>query len=151
MVSIIMQPLFDGAVDKLRISRKNPFFIGFQVFRTLLVVLVGYVFDVAPSFGEGMRTLQLFFTGQNFSAGIEEISKLGLVASDYIILLAGAIIILIASIIQERHLDTDIRTMLDSKPFALRFLLLYLGIMTVVIFGIYGSGYNAADFVYMQF
>ena len=30
-------------------------------------------------------------------------------------------------------------------------LLLYLGIMTVVIFGIYGSGYNAADFVYMQF
>ncbi len=151
MVSIIMQPLFDGAVDKLRISRKNPFFIGFQVFRTLLVVFVGYVFDVAPSFGEGMRTLQLFFTGQNFSAGIEEISKLGLVASDYIILLAGAIIILIASIIQERHLDTDIRTMLDSKPFALRFLLLYLGIMTVVIFGIYGSGYNAADFVYMQF
>ncbi len=151
MVSIIMQPLFDGAVDKLRISRKNPFFIGFQVFRTLLVVLVGYVFDVAPSFGEGMRTLQLFFTGQNFSAGIEEISKLGLVASDYIILLIGAIIILIASIIQERHLDTDIRTMLDRKPVALRFLLLYLGIMTVVIFGIYGSGYNAADFVYMQF
>ena len=151
MISIIMQPLFDGAVDKLRISRKNPFFIGFQVVRTLLVVLVGYVFDVAPSFGEGMRTLQLFFTGQNFSAGIEEISKLGLVASDYIILLAGAIIILIASIIQERHLDTDIRTMLDRKPFALRFLLLYLGIMTVVIFGIYGSGYNAADFVYMQF
>ena len=41
--------------------------------------------------------------------------------------------------------------MLDRKPFALRFLLLYLGIMTVVIFGIYGSGYNAADFVYMQF
>ncbi len=151
MVSIIMQPLFDGAVDKLRISRKNPFFIGFQVFRTLLVVLVGYVFDVAPSFGEGMRTLQLFFTGQNFSAGIEEISKLGLVASDYIILLIGAIIILIASIIQERHLDTDIRTMLDRKPVALRFLLLYLGVMTVVIFGIYGSGYNAADFVYMQF
>jgi hypothetical protein len=41
--------------------------------------------------------------------------------------------------------------MLDRKPVALRFLLLYLGVMTVVIFGIYGSGYNAADFVYMQF
>ena len=151
MVSILLQPLFDGAVDKLRISRKNPFFIGFQIFRTLLVVLVGYVFDVAPSFGEGMRTLSLFFTGQDFSKGMEEIGKLGLTVPDYIIILAGAIIILIASIIQERHLDTDIRTMLDRKPFMLRFVLLYLGIMTVVIFGIYGSGYNAADFVYMQF
>ena len=151
MVSILLQPLFDGAVDKLRISRKNPFFVGFQIFRTLLVVLVGYVFDVAPSFGEGMRTLSLFFTGQDFSKGMEEIGKLGLTVPDYIIILAGAVIILIASIIQERHLDTDIRTMLDRKPFALRFLLLYLGIMTVVIFGIYGSGYNAADFVYMQF
>ena len=29
--------------------------------------------------------------------------------------------------------------------------LLYLGVMAVVIFGVYGSGYNAADFVYMQF
>ena len=151
MVSILLQPLFDGAVDKLRISRKNPFFVGFQIFRTLLVVLVGYVFDVAPSFGEGMRTLSLFFTGQDFSKGMEEIGKLGLTVPDYIIILAGAVIILIASIIQERHLDTDIRTMLDRKPFMLRFLLLYLGIMTVVIFGIYGSGYNAADFVYMQF
>ena len=151
MVSILLQPLFDGAVDKLRISRKNPFFVGFQIFRTLLVVLVGYVFDVAPSFGEGMRTLSLFFTGQDFSKGMEEIGKLGLTVPDYIIILAGAVIILIASIIQERHLDTDIRTMLDRKPFMPRFLLLYLGIMTVVIFGIYGSGYNAADFVYMQF
>ena len=151
MVSILLQPLFDGAVDKLRISRKNPFFVGFQIFRTLLVVLVGYVFDVAPSFGEGMRTLSLFFTGQDFSKGMEEIGKLGLTVPDYIIILAGAVIILIASIIQERHLDTDIRTMLDRKPFMLRFVLLYLGIMTVVIFGIYGSGYNAADFVYMQF
>ncbi len=151
MVSILLQPLFDGAVDKLRISRKNPFFVGFQILRTLLVVLVGYVFDVAPSFGEGMRTLSLFFTGQDFSAGMAEIGKLGLNLPDYIILLAGALVILVASLIQEKHHDTDIRTMLDSKPFALRFLLLYAGIMAVVIFGIYGSGYNAADFVYMQF
>ena len=151
MISILMQPLFDGIIDKLHIRRQNPFFVGFQIFRTLLIVLVGYVFDVAPSFGEGMRTLTLFFTGQDFSAGMAEISKLGLVTADYIILLAGAIVILVASIIQERHLDTDIRTMLDQKPLALRFALLYLGIMTVIIFGIYGSGYNAADFVYMQF
>ena len=151
MLSIIMQPLFDGAVDKLRISRKNPVFIGFQIFRTLIVVLVGYVFDVAPSFEQGMRTIALFFTGQNFGEGYSEISKLGLVLPDYAVLLIASGIVLVASIIQERNPETTIRTMLDRKPFALRFLVLYAAVMAIVIFGIYGSGYNAADFVYMQF
>jgi hypothetical protein len=28
---------------------------------------------------------------------------------------------------------------------------LYIAVMSIVVFGVYGSGYNAADFVYMQF
>lgn len=151
MISILIQPIFDSAVNKLHINRSNPFFVGFQIIRTLLVILVGYVFDVAPSFEQGMRTLNLFFTGQDFSKGMEEIATLGLLPQDYVVLLLGAIVVLISSIIQEKHHDTDIRSLLDQRSFKLRFLLLYVGIMSVIIFGIYGSGYNAADFVYMQF
>ena len=151
MLSIIMQPLFDGVVDKLHINRKNPFFVAFQIIRTLLVVLVVYVFDVAPSFEQGMRTIGLFFTGQNINTGIEEISKLGLIPQDYVVLIIASIVVLVASIIQERHQDTDIRSMLDNTHFTVRFAVLYVAVMAIVIFGIYGSGYNAADFVYMQF
>ena len=151
MLSILMQPLFDGVVDRLRISRKNPVFIGFQIFRTLLVILVGYVFDVAPSFEQGMRTIGLFFTGQNLAAGYAEITKLGLGWRDYLILLLASVVVLVASIIQERHPDTTIRAMLDKKSYVFRFVVLYIAVMSIVIFGVYGSGYNAADFVYMQF
>ncbi len=151
MLSILMQPLFDALTEKLHINKDNFFFGLFQMVRTFIVVLVGYVFDVAPSFGQGMRTIGLFFTGQNFSLGMSEIGSLGLWGKDYLVIFAGIVIILIASIIQERHPETDIRTMLDSKPFIWRFLLIYGGILAVIIFGIYGSGYNAADFVYMQF
>ena len=151
MLSILLQPLFDGVVDKLHIKRTNPFFIGFQIFRTLIVVLVGYVFDVAPSFGEGMRTLTEFFTNQNIPQAFEQLSKIPLIAHDYAVIGLGGVVILIASLIQERHQDTDIRHMLDKKHFFVRALVLYIGVMAVVIFGVYGSGYNAADFVYMQF
>ncbi len=151
MLSILMQPLFDGAVDRLHINRKNPFFVGFQIFRTLLVVLVGYVFDVAPSFSEGMRTIALFFTGQNVALGVEQIGEIGLLPQDYCVLIVASLVVLVASIIQERHPDTDIRTMLDQKPYLVRLVVLYVAVMSIVIFGIYGSGYNAADFVYMQF
>ncbi len=151
MLSILLQPVFDGITDKLHINRKNPFFVLFQLLRTFIVVLVGYVFDVAPSFFGGIQTIGLFFTGQDMERGISEINGLGLIPQDFVVLLIGMAIIFIASVIQERHPDTTIRVMLDQKPLALRFVLLYLGVIAVVIYGIYGSGYNAADFVYMQF
>ena len=58
---------------------------------------------------------------------------------------------LFVSIMQERKPEITLRERMDEKPFAFRFILLYLAIMAVVIFGIYGSGFNASSFVYMQF
>jgi D-alanyl-lipoteichoic acid acyltransferase DltB (MBOAT superfamily) len=106
MLSILMQPLFDGVVDKLRINRKNPLFIFFQMFRTFIVVLVGYVFDVAPTFNHGMMTISRFFTDQDFSRGMTEIlgnsvkKGLGLTWKDYVLLAVCIVVILIISIIQ---------------------------------------------------
>ena len=156
MLSIIMQPLFDAALDKLHIKRERPWYALFAMFRTFLIVLVGYVFDVAPSFGEGMNTIIKFFTNQNFAQGIEQIWGLQYNGSwldyqDYIILALGIAIMLFVSIMQERKPQITLRERMDEKPFALRFILLYLAIMAVVIFGIYGSGFNASSFVYMQF
>ena len=152
MVSILLEPLFISAKDKLHIKDTNIPFILFQMFRTFLIVLVGYVFDVAPSFSQAMRTFWLFFTNQNFKLGYSQISDLGLGKKDYLVVLIGGLIIFIASVIQERAKDgLDIRHMLDKKPFILRFALLFVCLISIVVFGIYGSGYSAADFVYAQF
>ena len=152
MVSILLEPLFISAKDKLHIKDTNIPFMLFQMFRTFLIVLVGYVFDVAPSFSQAMRTFWLFFTNQNFKLGYSQISDLGLGKKDYLVVLIGGLIIFIASIIQERAKNgMDIRHMLDRKPFILRFALLFVDLISIVVFGIYGSGYSAADFVYAQF
>ena len=152
MVSILLEPLFISAKDKLHIKDTNIPFMLFQMFRTFLIVLVGYVFDVAPSFSQAMRTFWLFFTNQNFKLGYSQISDLGLGKKDYLVVLIGGLILFIASVIQERAKDgLDIRHMLDKKPFILRFALLFVCLISIVVFGIYGSGYSAADFVYAQF
>jgi len=153
MLSILMQPIFDAITDKLHIDRENFFFRLFQILRTFIVVLVGYVFDVAPSFSEAMRTFGAFFTAQNFSAGINEISTLGLNGIEYTMIGIFTIVLFVVSVIQEKHekKGENIRQMLDRKPFMLRWAVLFIGIMTVLIFGVYGSGFNAIEFVYMQF
>lgn len=151
MISVLMKPVFEWCHKKLHINPKSAPYTVFQILRTFIVILVGYVFDVAPSFTQAMRTFWLFFTDQSISTGLSEISTLGLVGNQYVLLSVGAVFIFIISVIQERHDKTTIRDMLDQKPFILRWFAMFVGIMLVVSLGVYGSGFDTADFVYMQF
>ena len=152
MLSILLKPIFDGITAKLHINPKSFGFSLFQIFRTLLVVLVGYVFDIAPNFGYAMDTFVKFFTDQNIPLMTQQYAEMNILSNkDYAIIGIGAALIFVVSLIQERHPEKTIREMIDRKPFAVRWLTVYAAIMVIIIFGIYGSGYNAADFVYMQF
>lgn len=151
MISILLKPVFDWVLAKLKINAQSFGYGIFQMLRTFLVVLVGYVFDVAPNFAEAMNTFKLAFVDQSFSAGWSQISELGLDKFDYAIIIFAMIVVFVASVIQERHSSTTIREMLDKKPFLLRYFLLFAGVMLVLVFGIYGPGYDPAAFVYMQF
>ena len=151
MISILLKPVFDWVLAKLRINAQSFAYGIFQMFRTFLVVLVGYVFDVAPNFAEAMNTFKLAFVDQSFSVGWSQISELGLDKFDYAIIIFAMIVVFVASVIQERHSSTTIREMLDKKPFALRGFVIFAGVLIVLVFGIYGPGYDPAAFVYMQF
>lgn len=151
MISILIKPVFDWGLAKLRINAQSFAYGVFQMFRTFLVVLVGYVFDVAPNFAEAMNTFKLAFVDQSFSVGWSQISELGLDKFDYAIIIFAMIVVFVASVIQERHSSTTIREMLDKKSFALRGFVIFAGLMFVLVFGIYGPGYDPAAFVYMQF
>ena len=70
---------------------------------------------------------------------------------DYGLLCMCTAIVFTVSVIQERNSADTIRSMLDRRPFALRFVVILSGVMMVLLFGIYGPGYDAAEFVYMQF
>lgn len=151
MISILLKPVFDWVLAKLRINAQSFAYGVFQMFRTFLVVLVGYVFDVAPNFSQAMNTFKLALVDQSLSVGWSQISELGLDKFDYAIIIFAMIVVFVASVIQERHSSTTIREMLDRKPFALRGLVIFAGLMLVLVFGIYGPGYDPAAFVYMQF
>ena len=59
--------------------------------------------------------------------------------------------LLCVSLVQERNSGRSLRVMLDEKPFIIRYVLLLVGILYILVFGIYGPGYDPAEFVYMQF
>ena len=151
MLAVLLKPVFEWTLNKLHIKAESGAYTVFRIVRTYLLVLVGYVFDVAPDFNQSMRTFGLFFTGQNFAVGIKEIGELGLSVQEFILLGAGVLLIFFVSLYQERHDKITVRSVLDKKPFIVRWAVVFAAVIALVVFGIYGSGYNAADFVYMQF
>lgn len=151
MLSLLLEPLLRRFVKKLRINVKSKAFVLFQMARTFVIVFIGYVFDVAADFGDAMYTFRMMLTDQNFSRGWVEINALGLGKKDYLVLAGCTMVVFIVSAIQEKCANESLRVMLDQKPFFVRYILLLVGIIVLLVFGIYGPGYNPADFVYMQF
>ena len=151
MISILLKPVFDWTLAKLRINPKSFLYGVFQMFRTFIVVIIGYVFDVAINFTGSMRMLKRAVFNQNFTEGWSQISNFGLGKKDYLILLMGALVIFVVSVIQERNSTTTLREILDKKSILVRWSLIFVCLVTILIFGIYGPGYNPAEFVYAQF
>ena len=151
MLSTLLEPVFEQMAKKLRINTASRSFVLFQMLRTFLIVAIGYVFDVAADFADAMYTFRMILTDQSLPRGLSEIPKLKLHVMDYPILLVCTFALLGVSLIQEKHPDTTLRVMLDERPFLIRYLVLLVGLAMLMVFGIYGPGYDVAAFVYMQF
>ncbi|MBO7252671.1 MAG: MBOAT family protein [Oscillospiraceae bacterium] len=151
MLSTLLEPVFESWAVGLKIKTASFGFRLFQMARTFLVVAIGYVFDIAPDLLDSLISFKRILLDQNWQVGLAQIRQLPLDAWDYLVLAISSLILLGASIIQERNDGKTIRQMLDEKPFALRLFVILMGIMMIMVFGWYGPGFSAAEFVYMQF
>ncbi|MCR4890873.1 MAG: MBOAT family protein [Lachnospiraceae bacterium] len=157
-VSMLLAPSFLALRNKLHISEKSIPFILFQIIRTWIFILIGYVFDIALSVTMGFRFMWKIFTNFDLNLFLEkEFRKVfgkGVSGSqallNYRILFISLLVLLIVGIIQEKS-GRRIRDILDRKPFILQFAVLFVGILFTLIYGAYGSGYDVKGFVYMNF
>ena len=74
---------------------------------------------------------------------------LGLDAKEWNVLLIGIAFLLIVDIF--RYKKVDLVSFFMEQNLWFRWILFYVGIIIVVLFGVYGARYNAAGFIYFQF
>ena len=75
--------------------------------------------------------------------------KIGITAGDFIIVVIGVAIMFVVSLLQEKGIN--IREKISKQNIVFRWILYYGIIFTIIIFGIYGVGYDASSFIYGQF
>ena len=153
IISTELEPLYEKFQEKTHADTHLPYRI-FQMIRTFLLIASLRTFDMYRGVGTAFAKFGSIFTGGNygiFSDG--SLLKIGLTVSDYLVVLAGCLIMLIVSICQEkaRRMDDSLRDRLLDRPFILRWLVAAVLVVTIVIFGAYGIGYDASAFIYGQF
>lgn len=143
MLGLLLQPLF-ATIKKRWNLDSQPWYKAFQILRTTLIVMIGMMIFRAETLSQAWSMLK----------GIVDIIPVqlfeyGLVKTDFFVLLLGMGMMFILSLYQEK--GGDVQVLIDKKSLVLRYTIVLLLLTLIVIFGMYGKGYNASDFIYGGF
>ena len=158
VLGLLLEPLFVKWLEKLHINRQSKGWKLFGIIRTFIVVTIGRVFPKAASFSVAVSMFFSMFKPNHSKPFMDIMMSLGITGTDYIILFAGIIIWFFISLYEEKYAlkhggdGTDaFRIMLETKPTAIRWIVLLAGFAFVLAMGVYGPGYDASAFIYRGF
>lgn len=152
VLSELFGPLFQWVIKKMQINTECFSWKMFQSLRTFVCFAMGLsLFRSYGGFAEGMRIWKSAFSTFNpwiFFDG--SLLNLGLDAKDMLVLMMSLMILGISGMMRE-YIKRPIREWLAEQNLIFRWVLLYLLLFSVIIFGCYGLGYDSQAFIYQQF
>lgn len=77
-----------------------------------------------------------------------DILRMGLDGKDWNVLLVSILFLFVVNYLQQTG---SVRERLERQPFWFRYAVYIIGILAVLVFGIYGPGFDQSQFLYMQF
>ena len=150
--SVALIPVYKWLIEKLRVNTEAFSYRLFQILRTFTLLCISRVIVKAPSLHDAFRMIKRMFTnvdpdfflnnnGQLFNYGVDE-KQMG-------VLVFSILILLVVGILREGGMK--IRETLAKQNLIFRWALYLMLLAFVLIFGIYGPGYDASAFIYGQF
>lgn len=149
--SLLMEPLYVKTRKYLNIKDTAIEWKAFRILRTFIltgiiprvIVRAGTLDAAWVIFGKFFRDLQIsaLWNGQVFNYGLSKIH--------FVIAVMAILILLIVSVLKENGIS--IRERIADMNIVVRWFIYIAAFYAVVLFGIYGPGYDASAFVYMGF
>lgn len=115
---------------------------------TFFLVMLAWIFFRADSVTQALQMIRQMDVFNPWVLWNQSVYLLGLDAKNVWILFFAIAILLLVSILQTK---TDIRGWLAKQGIVFRYAVVYLALFAVLIFGIYGPGYDAVQFIYGGF
>lgn len=150
VVGEILMPIREKICKVLHISRKFFLLRFIQMMITFVLVDFSWIFFRANTVEDSFAMIKSLFSADNFSIFKDGgIYMCGLGEKDFKLMLICIVILLIADIF--KHFGISVRYYIQKAPYIVRCLVLIIAICSILVFGIWGSGYDAANFIYFQF
>ena len=146
-VSVLMDPVWKRLNKMLR-KPKSVWMNLFRMVRTWFFVLLPQFFAFTPGPEKGFYLMRRSLQNWNFADFGELVTEI-MEVREWIVAGIGLVLLLTVDILCERGFDVGGR--LAEARIWVRWPLLLALMLAVLIFGIYGSGFDASAFLYMQF
>ena len=149
-LGMALGPHINKLCDKLKMKRDCFSFRLFQMTRTFILCCIGRVFFISNGLKDGFNLLGHIWTHNDPWVLLNGtlFDNTGLDVYDYVIVFLSILVVWAVSMMQERF---KVREKLAEQNLVFRWLIVYAAIFIILIFGMYGEGYVASDFLYRDF
>lgn len=137
---------FKKKIGMMTEKEKRPFLVYIvKIMLTFCIVDIAWVFFAASDFGHAID----MFRQMTLSLRTTSITELGLTKGNWITLVVALLILLFVDVLHE--MGKSVFALVSKQNICIRWIL-YLGLIWgTIMFGIYGIGYDASQFIYFQF
>lgn len=146
--SNVFEPWTVKMTEKLHIKTESFGWHLVQMTRTYILCCIGRVFFRATSIVDAFGIFGRIFTATSLNMTMTEVLSFGLGKRNILMAIIAIIVLWIVDILQEKM---SVREALAKQNMILRWVIIFAGLFAVIIFGIYGPGYDASSFIYEQF
>lgn len=145
-----LEPLYGKFHEKCKWSNTFGYKV-FMILRTFMLICVLNLFDCFEQVGVTLGMLGSIFTTPNWSIfGTGALLQIGISGVDYILIAIGVVIVFTVSLIQEVS-GSSIRLKIRTLPYPVKATLWFVLFLMVLLWGTYGIGYDASQFIYNRF
>jgi D-alanyl-lipoteichoic acid acyltransferase DltB (MBOAT superfamily) len=150
IIGDVLKPIRDWLVKVLRLRRDTLSHKLFKVFATFFLFDFSLIFFRADSLQDALRILKSIFTIHNpwilFDGTLYDC---GLDSKNFVVMLLAIAILMFADICKFYHIQ--IRKVIAQQEYWFRWMVMAGCAALILLFGIWGSVYNATGFIYFQF
>lgn len=147
--SNILSGTYERLAEKCHIRTDRPEWKIFQMVRTFILFMIGRMIVLPGSLiGIILEIKQSFASFNPWVFFDGSLYKLGLDRSNFILALLCIVLLMVIENLQIRY---SLREEISRMNIVIRWGMYYLAIFSIVILGMYGSGFSASAFVYGQF
>ena len=144
MLGILFKPVFNFIIDKLKIKTECFSYHLFQSLRTFIFIVIGMTIFRASTLTDAFNVL-----GSIFTSSTESIASIANGYANVILIVVCIIIVLFIDIL--KYKGKDILQCINNQNLVFRYLVYLCALIFLLIFGIYGYGYNPSSFIYGEF